>query len=101
VRATHKPRVSLLPRAPLTHALHVHPSRCYPLLLPLLLRPLPSCSWYNHLDPNIRRGPWDEAEDRAIISLQHKLGNKWAEIATEIPGRRVAGAGVAYCIARL
>ena len=45
--------------------------------------------WYNHLDPTIRREPWDESEDRLIIDLQHRLGNKWAEMATEIPGRCV------------
>ena len=45
--------------------------------------------WYNHLDPTIRRGPWCEDEDAKIVGLQHKLGNKWAEIATEIAGRCV------------
>lgn len=45
------------------------------------------CSWYNHLDPAIKRGPWEEDEDRKIITLQHHLGNKWADIAMQIPGR--------------
>ncbi len=45
------------------------------------------CSWYNHLDPAIKRGPWEEEEDRKIITLQHHLGNKWADIAMQIPGR--------------
>lgn len=43
--------------------------------------------WYNHLDPNIKRGPWGHDEDRLIITLQHTLGNKWADIASEVPGR--------------
>jgi hypothetical protein len=43
--------------------------------------------WYNHLDPSIKRTPWTEEEDRAIITLQHAVGNKWADIAAEIPGR--------------
>lgn len=43
--------------------------------------------WYNHLDPSIKRTPWTEDEDRAIIMLQHTLGNKWADIAQEIAGR--------------
>lgn len=64
------------------------------------LAPLPRCtsptaqcpvpyrrSWYNHLDPQIKRGPWTEEEDRLIIDMQHRMGNKWAEIADEIPGR--------------
>lgn len=45
------------------------------------------CSWYNHLDPTIKRGPWTEEEDHRIIELQHNLGNKWAEIAQHIEGR--------------
>lgn len=49
--------------------------------------------WYNHLDPAIKRTAWTEEEDRVIITLQHKMGNKWAEIAQEIPGRCV----VAWC----
>lgn len=34
-----------------------------------------------------KRGPWTEEEDRLIIDMQHRMGNKWAEIADEIPGR--------------
>ena len=43
--------------------------------------------WYNHLDPNIKTGPWTPEEDRLIITFQHKLGNKWADIAHHISGR--------------
>ena len=43
--------------------------------------------WYNHLDPCIKRTPWSEDEDRLIISLQHKNGNKWADIAQDVEGR--------------
>ena len=32
--------------------------------------------WHNQLDPDIRKGPWDEEEDRIIMQLQKKLGNK-------------------------
>lgn len=52
-------------------------------------RPHTRCSWYNHLDPAIKRGPWTEEEDQQIIELQHNLGNKWAEIAIQIVGRCV------------
>jgi hypothetical protein len=50
---------------------------------------IPSHKLGHHLDPTIKRTPWSEDEDRCIITLQHRLGNKWAEIAGEIEGRCV------------
>jgi hypothetical protein len=50
--------------------------------------------WYNHLDPTIKRGPWTPDEDYAIVDLQHRLGNKWAEIAGQIQGRCAVSPGV-------
>jgi len=65
---------------------HSLPVSCVSCLLPAP----PPCRWYNHLDPLIKRGPWTEDEDRKIITLQHHLGNKWADIALQIVGRCVA-----------
>ena len=45
------------------------------------------CRWHNHLDPLVRKSPWNETEEFVFIE-SHKLhGNKWAEISKMIPGR--------------
>lgn len=37
--------------------------------------------WCHHLDPRIVKGEWTEEEDRTIVSMHDKMGNKWATIA--------------------
>ena len=43
--------------------------------------------WINHLDPSINHGQWTEQEDRILVALQSELGNKWTQIASQLPGR--------------
>ncbi|KAI5169583.1 hypothetical protein PAEPH01_0835, partial [Pancytospora epiphaga] len=43
--------------------------------------------WHNHLDPKIKKTPFSREEDKLIVSLHMKMGNKWSEIAKHLPGR--------------
>jgi len=43
--------------------------------------------YHNHLQPEVRKGDWTEAEDRLIVELQARYGNQWARITKELPGR--------------
>lgn len=39
---------------------------------------------FNHTD---KRGKWTSQEESELVSLHTRLGNKWAEIARQMPGR--------------
>ncbi|XP_057443416.1 transcription factor MYB17-like [Lotus japonicus] len=54
-----------------------------------LLRCGKSCRlrWINYLRPDIKRGPFTSDEESKIIQLHAMLGNRWAAIATQLPGR--------------
>nr|XP_023886903.1 transcription factor MYB41-like [Quercus suber]POE68026.1 transcription factor myb14 [Quercus suber] len=54
-----------------------------------LLRCGKSCRlrWINYLRPDIKRGPFTAEEEDSIIQLQGMLGNRWAAIASQMPGR--------------
>ncbi|XP_010545444.1 PREDICTED: transcription factor MYB46-like [Tarenaya hassleriana] len=43
--------------------------------------------WINYLRPDIRRGRFTPEEEKLIISLHGVVGNRWAHIATHLPGR--------------
>ena len=43
--------------------------------------------WFNHLDPTLKKGDWDEAENATLLQLQRRLGNRWCEITKHLKGR--------------
>ncbi|KAF6163855.1 hypothetical protein GIB67_024710 [Kingdonia uniflora] len=43
--------------------------------------------WANHLRPNLKKGAFSSEEERKIIELHAKMGNKWARMAASLPGR--------------
>lgn len=43
--------------------------------------------WVNHLDPNIRKDKWTEAEEQILQLKLVEFGSKWSKIATFLPGR--------------
>ncbi|EOA26065.1 hypothetical protein CARUB_v10019483mg [Capsella rubella] len=56
----------------------------------LLQRTGKSCRlrWVNKLRPNLKNGcKFSADEERVVIELQSEFGNKWARIATYLPGR--------------
>ncbi|KAF9605793.1 hypothetical protein IFM89_018520 [Coptis chinensis] len=43
--------------------------------------------WVNYLRPGLKRGRLTIEEEEMVVSLHHSLGNKWAKIARQLPGR--------------
>ncbi|XP_052187282.1 transcription factor GAMYB-like isoform X2 [Diospyros lotus] len=43
--------------------------------------------WTNHLRPDLKKGAITKEEERRIVELHAKMGNKWARISAELPGR--------------
>jgi len=43
--------------------------------------------WVNHLQPDVRKEPWSEEEQQIIRHAVAIHGNRWAHIATLLPGR--------------
>ncbi|EEC70840.1 hypothetical protein OsI_02338 [Oryza sativa Indica Group] len=43
--------------------------------------------WINYLRPDLKRGSFSQQEEELIISLHKILGNRWSQIAAQLPGR--------------
>ncbi|KAL8107629.1 transcription factor MYB41-like [Apium graveolens] len=43
--------------------------------------------WINYLSPDIKRGSFTDEEEQMIINLHSALGNRWSQIAAQLPGR--------------
>mmetsp|Transcript_18881 Transcript_18881/g.31865 ORF Transcript_18881/g.31865 Transcript_18881/m.31865 type:complete len:341 (-) Transcript_18881:194-1216(-) len=47
--------------------------------------------WANYLDPSLLKTPFSSEEDAIIIEMQRQVGNKWALISRQLPGRTENG----------
>ncbi|KAI6695466.1 hypothetical protein NL676_023176 [Syzygium grande] len=43
--------------------------------------------WINYLRPDLKRGAFSQHEEDHIIELHAVLGNRWSQIAAQLPGR--------------
>ncbi|XP_058740494.1 transcription factor MYB61-like [Vicia villosa] len=43
--------------------------------------------WINYLRPDLKRGAFSIEEENSIIELHALLGNRWSQIAAQLPGR--------------
>ncbi|EHA8586234.1 transcription factor MYB61 [Cocos nucifera] len=43
--------------------------------------------WINYLRPDLKRGSFSQQEENLIIELHAVLGNRWSQIAGQLPGR--------------
>ncbi|XP_052141044.1 transcription factor MYB59-like [Oryza glaberrima] len=43
--------------------------------------------WVNYLHPGLKRGRMSPEEERMVVQLHAKLGNRWSRIAKSMPGR--------------
>ncbi|KAK4376005.1 hypothetical protein RND71_006682 [Anisodus tanguticus] len=43
--------------------------------------------WVNYLNPGLKRGRMTPQEERLVLQLHSKYGNRWSKIAGKLPGR--------------
>ncbi|PNX88261.1 protein ODORANT1-like [Trifolium pratense] len=43
--------------------------------------------WINYLRPDLKRGTFSQDEEDLIVELHAVLGNRWSQIAAQLPGR--------------
>ncbi|XP_023007025.1 transcription factor MYB59-like isoform X2 [Cucurbita maxima] len=43
--------------------------------------------WVNYLHPGLKRGKMSTQEERLVLELHAKWGNRWSKIARKLPGR--------------
>jgi len=43
--------------------------------------------YVNHLDPELKKGEWNDNEEAILIALHENHGNRWATIAKQLSGR--------------
>ncbi|KAI3694605.1 hypothetical protein L1987_77573 [Smallanthus sonchifolius] len=43
--------------------------------------------WVNYLNPGLKRGKLAPHEERLVLELHSKFGNRWSKIAKKLPGR--------------
>jgi hypothetical protein len=48
---------------------------------------VPCCRWHNHLNPDIKRTDWTADEDERLVMLHATIGNQWARLSEQLPGR--------------
>ena len=48
--------------------------------------PVSAQRWNHHLRPDIRKDAWTEEEEHQLVEAHKSLGNKWSDIARQLPG---------------